>query len=226
MLGTNLERWLKRTGGLGAALCLLAGLAGCGGDSGSSGPNACAITGCGGDIKGTWDITAVCAQVSSSSLPSTGVAACDAVARSAVETAQVTPMNAQITFTDTGYMETGTAELKFHYVYTKACLTAQGGSGASEGACNAIQSASMGQGLNATCQLAGETCVCDASETISMSESGTYSVQGTSLSMGMLQGASDTSPFCVKGDTAEISSGNAMFSGRMSLKKAAAVPSM
>jgi hypothetical protein len=187
----------------------------CGGDS--SGGNACGISGCGGDIKGTWDVTGICITTSKLTDPSTGIAACDAVARAAVNTAKVAPMNMTITFTGTDYTLSGTAQLQFDFVYTKECLNAQGGSGASQATCNALQMGFGNSGLTGTCMLSSESCVCDATEDMPLSEHNTYSVDGTNIVEG-----SEHSPFCVKGDVAQFSSSNGQLGGSFSLKRAAA----
>jgi hypothetical protein len=189
---------------------------GCGGDSGSSG-SACDISGCGGDIKGTWDVTSICVSAANLSVPSTGIAACDAVARAAVSTAKVVPMPMMITFTDTDYTLSGTAEFQFQFVYTKECLSAQGGSGATQATCNALQMGLGNAGLMGTCTLSGETCACNATETMPVNEHQTFQIQGTKL-----VSTNESAPFCVMGDTAQFSSSNSQIGGSFSLKRAAA----
>jgi hypothetical protein len=201
---------VRNAGELGAVVASVFYLFGCGGDSGGAG--ACGISGCGGDIKGTWDIEALCIRVSSKAF-STGIAACDAAAQAAVASAKVTSM-AQITFTDTTYTMTGTVGLDAHYVFTNACLTAGGGSSASAATCNSLQTNLTNTGQVGTCSLSGETCVCDSTQSIPLSDSGSYSVDGTNLVMG-----SERDPFCVQGDTAQISAAGAGIDGSMSLAR-------
>jgi hypothetical protein len=189
----------------------------CGGDSSNGGGSACDISGCGGDIKGTWDVTSICVSVAGLSTPSTGVAACDAVARAATDNAKVVPMPMTVTFTDTDYTLSGTAEFQFQFVYTKACLTAQGGGGASQSTCDALQSGLGSSGLTGTCTLSGEACACNATLTMPVNEHTAYHVDGTKL-----VSANESSPFCVKGDTAQFSSSNSQLGGSFSLKRAAA----
>src|SRR5690348_4544017 len=91
-------KWVRqgsRAGAFAALGCAFYVTA-CGGDSSSA--NACGISGCGGDIKGTWDVTAVCVSASSISIQSSGVAACDAVGQEALKNAKVNPMPMMITF--------------------------------------------------------------------------------------------------------------------------------
>jgi hypothetical protein len=187
-------------------------LCGCGGDSGGG---ACGISGCGGDIKGTWDLTGMCAKLSGKTT-STGVAACDAVAQHALDTAKVVPMSMQVVFMDDTYSMSGNLEVAFDYVYTSACLTAQGGPGASEATCSDVQTALMNIGQPSTCSVSGDTCVCSATESMPVSETGPYRVDGTKLVMGTEM---QSEPFCVQGDTARISAAASGISGSMTLKR-------
>ena len=210
------DKWARqatRRGSFAVVACAFYVTA-CGGDSSSG--SACDISGCGGDIKGTWDVTSICVSAAGLSTPSTGVAACDAVARAATDTAKVVPMPMTVTFTDTDYTLSGIAEFQFRFVYTKACLTAQG-SGASQSTCDAVQSAFGSSGLTGTCMLSGETCACNATLTMPVNENATYHVDGTKLVR-----ANDSAPFCVMGDTAQFSSSNSQLGGSFSLKRAAA----
>jgi hypothetical protein len=209
-------KWIRQGTWTGACALLACAfyVTACGGDS-SSASNRCGISGCGGDIKGTWDVTAICVSASGLMIQSSGVAACDAVGRAAADNAKVNPMPMTITFTDTEYTLSGTAQFEFQFVYTKACLTAQGGSGATQATCNALQMGLGNNGLNGTCMLSGETCVCNVTETMAVNEQQTYHVDGTNLVT-----SNESSPFCVKGDTAQFSSANSQIGGSFSLKRA------
>jgi hypothetical protein len=212
-------KWVRqgtRAGAFAALGCAFY-VTGCGGDSSGAGANACGIAGCGGDIKGTWDVTAICVSTSSLAIQPSGVAACDAVANEAVKNAKVNPMPMMITFTDTDYTLSGTAQFEFNFVYTKACLTAQGGSGATQATCNALQMGLSNNGLTGTCMLSGETCACNVTQSMAVNEQTTYHVDGTKLVT-----SNESSPFCVKGDTAQFSSANSQIGGAFSLKRAAA----
>jgi hypothetical protein len=210
-------KWVRQgsRAGVFAALGCAFYVTACGGDSSSA--NACGISGCGGDIKGTWDVTAVCVSTSGISIQSSGVAACDAVGQEAAKNAKVNPMPMMITFTDTDYTLSGTAQFEFKFVYTKACLTAQGGGGATQSICNALQMGLTNNGLTGTCMLSGETCVCDVTQNMAVNQQETYHVDGTKLVT-----AKESSPFCVMGDTAQFSSSNSQIGGSFSLKRAAA----
>ncbi|HVW28782.1 MAG TPA: hypothetical protein VHC69_25625 [Polyangiaceae bacterium] len=213
------KKWVRWTRLICAhgVLCCAFYVTACGGDSSGSGANACGISGCGGDIEGTWDVTSICVDASSLAIPSTGVAACDAVAKAASNTAKAVPMSMSIGFTDTNYTMTGTLLIQFDFVFTKDCLTAQGGSGASQGTCNALQMGLTNQGLMGTCMLSGDTCACNATKTTPVSVNETYKVEGTQLTLG-----TDSGPYCVMGDTARFESSNTQIGGSFSLKRAAA----
>jgi hypothetical protein len=196
-------------GFVGAALSS----SGCGGDSGGGGGGSCGISGCGGDIRGTWDVTDMCAQLTGQ--VNSGVAACDSVAKDALAGAKVVPVNMQVIATDTELTISGNVQAKLHYVYTNDCLTAQGASGASPEQCAAIQSTLMGAGQPGTCTQAGKTCVCDVTQDLpAISDMGTYTVDGTAIITG-----TERNPYCVKGDTAQVSVTQNGLSGSWTLKK-------
>jgi hypothetical protein len=71
-----------------------------------------------------------------------------------------------------------------------------------------------GAGQAGTCRFSAGTCVCDMSQVFPASESGAYSVEGSNLVMG-----GSKTPFCVKGDTAELAASNSSFSGSMLLER-------
>lgn len=188
-------------------------LPGCGGDAGDdAGAGACGISGCGGDLKGTWAVTSLCAHAPGPVM--TGVPACDAVAKDAVNSTKFVPMGLQIVFDDTTYTQTGSTRAEFTYVYTNACLSAQSGLTASADTCAEVQMNLNNAGQSGTCRFSADTCVCDMSEVFPASESGTYSIEGTTLVTG-----SDKTPFCVHGDAAEMAASSSSFSGSMSLER-------
>ena len=187
-------------------------LTACGGDANADGAGACSIKGCGGDIKGTWAVKSLCAH--SPAPPSTGVSACDAVAKDAVNSTRFESMDMQIVFTDTDYTQSGSVKADFTYVYTEACLGAQSGLAPSDETCAEVEKNLNGAGQDGTCRFSANTCVCDMSKVFPVSETGTYSVEGTNL---VTDGTK--APFCVHGNTAEFANSNSMFSGSMSLER-------
>jgi hypothetical protein len=188
-------------------------LQGCGGDAtDAGGAGACSISGCGGDIEGTWEVTSMCAHLPVPVM--SGVPACDAVGKDAVNSTKFAPMGMQIVFDDTTYTQSGTVKAEFTYVFTNACLSAQSGLTASADTCAEVQMNLNNAGQSGACRFSADTCVCDMSEVFPASESGPYSVAGTSLVTG-----SDKTPFCVHGDAAEMAANNSSFSGSMSLER-------
>jgi hypothetical protein len=187
-------------------------LCSCGGDSGGSG-GSCSISGCGGDIKGTWDVTAMCSNVSAAATPMTGIAACDAGLKAAIAGAKTIPMDLQLTFTDTTYSIAGNFQVAFHYTFTKECLAAQSVT-ASASTCSQIASSMSGSGINGTCAASGGACACDVTEAQPLNANEPYTVSGTMLTLG-----SSSGPYCVTGDTAQFSGGANGFSGALTLKR-------
>jgi hypothetical protein len=193
-------------------------LHGCGGDAsgpgdgGVHGEGMCSVSGCGGDIEGTWAVTSVCAHLPGAVM--TGLPACDTVGKDAVNSAKFAPMGLELAFTGMTYTQTGSVKATFTYAYTNACLTAQSGLTASVDTCAEVQMNLNNAGQAGTCRFSADTCVCDMDEVFPASDSGAYSVEGTALVMG-----SDKTPFCVHGDTAELATSNSSFSGSMSLER-------
>ncbi|HEX4340015.1 MAG TPA: hypothetical protein VH062_29105 [Polyangiaceae bacterium] len=212
MLVTKLrDGWIRAVGRAGAVALGTFYLFGCGGDTGSSG-GSCGISGCGGDIKGTWDVTEMC-----SSVPAPAVmvpAACQDAVKEAVASAKTVPMGLQLNFSDNVYTVTGSLEVQIHLVYTKACLSAQGAT-ASDATCGQLATGMSSGGLMATCSLAGDTCACDATEGTPLTVNEPYTVNGTTLALGSSSGG----PFCVTGDTAKIGGTSGSFEGSMTLKR-------
>lgn len=199
---------------LGALLVLTA--AGCGRDGENGQSDAyvepCPVSGCGGDITGTWDVTGLCVHMTSQVM--TGIPECDAASKAAFESAKVVPASARIVFADASYTESGTARVTLHYVYTNTCLNQQSGLNASADTCNEVQTNLVGAGQPAECALKSETCACDLTQEIPLSQSGSYTVKGSVLSMD-----DELNPFCVHGDAAEVRKKIGGFSGSLTLSR-------
>ena len=197
------------TASFALALCLAA----CGDDaSNGAGAGACSIKGCGGDLEGTWTVKSMCAHLPGSIM--TGVSACDAVAKDAVNSSKFVPMDLQIVFSAGNYTQSGNTKAEFTYVYTEACLAAQGALAPSDETCAEVEKNLNGAGQAGTCRFSANTCVCDMSQVFPVSDMGPYSVEGTNLVMG-----SEKTPFCVHGDTVDLATSNSTFSGSMSAER-------
>src|SRR5262245_24717521 len=197
---------------LACSLAFSVCLTGCGGDaSKAGGAGACDVSGCGGDIEGTWAVTSMCGHPTAPIM--TGVSACDESTKESAKTTRFVPMGLQVVFSDTGYTQSGNVKKEYTYVYTDACLGAQSGLAASVETCAEVETNLNGAGQAGTCKLRADTCVCHLSEVGPMSASGAYSVEGTDLVMGGTK-----TPFCVHGDEAELAAVTSSFSGRMSLE--------
>src|SRR5262245_6463346 len=134
--------------GASVLLCVAA----CGHDQTSrvSDAGACVVSGCGGDIEGTWDVTAMCVQLTGQVV--TGLAACDAASKKAFDSARVVPVRAQLVFADGSYTQSGTARAELQYTYTNECLLAQSGVTASVETCDEIETNLTNAGQTAACE--------------------------------------------------------------------------
>jgi hypothetical protein len=168
---------------------LLLAISGCGGSS-STGENCGAAAPCGGDPVGTWIPSATCVQFDTSALGfpaacTPGNMTFDATYSS--DAAQT--FNANLTYSSTGTM---TGEIGMSL--PASCLT--GGR-----TCVVFTNALNNAGLAGTCSNAPDGgCSCSLTKTVSMVDSGTYTVSGSNMTQISATSGTSTGGFCVQGN--------------------------
>jgi hypothetical protein len=198
----------------------------CGGATSDGGGSCPKVTGCGGDVTGTWHVTSMCAKASAAAFESDGgtglPADCSNALLAAINSAVTTPENASIQFTSDGhYAETGTVHLSYTATYTAACMRALGASTVDQALCSQVGANASNQNLGSatidavTCTLSSGGCACNFSETDAFDQSGTFVTQGNELAFDSDQPA----PYCVQGTTATLSSAAAGATGTLSLSR-------
>ncbi len=199
----------------------------CGGENNGSGSASCpAVTACGGDLVGVWNIQSMCARIPLTALDADGgagtglPAACNDALQGALDQDAVTPTGATIEFTSDGqYTESGTIAISFPVDYSAECLAALGGPPASSSTCDQI-AASFGAsqpGASGTCTLASGGCRCSASMPSAFDATGPYQTEGTTLTF---DGTPPGGPYCVQGNTATITADEDGTTGSLSLTRA------
>jgi hypothetical protein len=168
----------------------------CGGSSSSSGSASCSgDTACGGDVVGTWKIAAACASSSADTSGVTSTCAGASLDTSGLTVTGTFTFGADNTYSS-ALVEGGTA----HYTIPNSCLTTNG----QTATCDQLGAAFEASGdtfSSASCKTSGNNCVCDLGTTPqTMTESGTYSVAGSTLTMTPTTGDASTSSFCAKGN--------------------------
>lgn len=197
---------------------------GCGGRTDQAA--ACsAVTGCGGDLVGTWDVTSMCVRVLDGAEVPSAVAECEPVSRHALDVAVIVPKDITATFTKDTYFRSGTATLDTSYVFTDACLAADGYDVASAATCDqvglGIQGGSSFSGFTfspavVTCRLDSASCVCQVSGDVTVNDSGSYRVSGPSISF---DGQTTPGTYCSGNDRALISTDSTSATTRIGLKR-------
>jgi len=208
-----------------AAVVAWLGCLGCGGRTDHQAPTCSAVTGCGGDLSGTWDVTSMCARVLDGAVLPSAVPECEPVTRHALDVAVVIPKNVTIAFSKNTYSRSGTATLDTSYVFTDACLAATGYPVASADTCMqvgfGIQGRSSFNGFNfepssVTCRLDSASCVCQVSGDVLVNDSGTYRVSGSEI---FFDGQATSGTYCANNDRAVISVDSTSTTTRMGLKR-------
>ena len=209
-----------------AAAVALAFVVGCGGStSDGGGHGACpAVTGCGGDITGTWHVTSICASGVPTSLDTSGLPdACIATLTNSLASLQQEPQDATIEFDSAGhYQESGSTQGSGTYDYDAACLSALGQGPASSSTCSTIEdNLKNDPQLNSvTCSAVGGSCRCPFGITTAFSDTGTYHSSGNNLVLddGDPSGPV-TGPYCVAGTVAQIGAQSGGVTGALDLSR-------
>lgn len=192
------------------AIPLVASLVGCGGSSGGS---CGTFTPCGGAIVGTWKVTTLCSDFTSSTS-----ATCSGETVS--ESIQPT---GTITFTGSGTYSVAVVmngSAKFNYPST--CLSNLGMTCAQIDSALQMTSATDA-GISGSCSsgTAG-SCTCNEKVTnASSSETGTYTTSGSSIAMISSSSTSEQEPteYCVQGNRLTLHSTNTAGSSTIILTK-------
>lgn len=212
----------------GLALVVLAVLAcgvGCGGggnggagSSSSSGSGATCgkVTGCGGDVVGTWTVQSMCFDAYDAIFPDL-----QAVSQCAkVVTGGSVKASGSYTFDKSGNVMTDlTFSVDVDTLWTADCLSALNMSktAVDDASCAAIEASNQGQagvaGIACKVEKTGCSCLITSSD-VGGPSSSVYSVKGSTLTLGSNDGA-----YCVKGDTLSIVRTNAGLTGTLVLKK-------
>ncbi len=163
---------------------------GCGSDSNGNGGSAqcTAVTGCGGDITGTWTIASVCLNEPDSTLTET----CGAVNMhigSATATGTLT-FNA-----DGTQSQNFTAVIEDTLIFPTSCVANATVCTQSEAAVNAQAGASDGH-----CTFSSAGCTCTFKVTQTNTDGGNYQVSGTSVTFQNTGEDPETDPYCVSGN--------------------------
>jgi hypothetical protein len=183
-------------------------LAACGGgddDTGASSSSCGAVTGCGGELKGTWKVSALCADVSAMTFLSSDAglpAECNQTVIDALHTAKLEPVNAQVEFGTDQYAQSGNVRLNATYQFTQPCLQAiANGAPVSSSSC-AMMGDLMGSDMGTfTCSGSGASCRCQESQLIALNDSGSYR---TDKSRIFFDNDTESGAYCVQGKTASV----------------------
>lgn len=200
-------------GGFALAVVAIAalGIPGCGGRTDGTEGFCDSLVGCGGDLRGSWEITAICARVIDGPSVMSGLPACDATVRHALDVTTAAPKDATIGFTQTGYAQTGTTSIDTTYVFTDACLAARGLGQSSGEVCSALQATMLATGSSSVdqtqftfvhCTADSGTCICQVAGERAFNVSGTYRAQGSQLFFD--GNVADGDDYCVQGRRAVI----------------------
>ncbi len=196
---------------------------GCGGET-SKASQCGSIDACGGDLTGSWKVTAICASVSPGSALTAGQsnslpAACGDTIAQAFDRATYGKSDVTATFSGTQLHEVGSIDVDFSLTYTSACLSALGAPTADESTCNEIAGGiTSGDQGSTTCVVASGGCSCAASISQSVDVTGSYQIQGNAF---VTDNGMFTSDYCVTGDTATVLEMGPGLSGRLSLERTA-----
>lgn len=192
----------------GCATCLA--LAGCGGTEQNGGPALIPITtcnetftACGGDPTGTWQYTSGCTTPDPATVANQGIAA-QFPACAGIFTGMTASLGGSVTLQGGTYSQTESAASTYHATLNATCFTALTTASLSASTCTQYQSnLNAISGTSATCSYNGSTCNCDYSVSRQATESGTYSISGSTLtSTSVDAGVSQTTSadFCVQGN--------------------------
>jgi hypothetical protein len=180
------------------------GGSGAGGTAGAG--NGCAFDPCGGNVVGTWSAQTACGDFASAS--QAAFAAYPACA-GLVESATLGTFSMTATFsTDATYSTSGSATVNIAMGLTQACLTAMSGQPTTLDAsvCQSFGTSLAQQSgiTGASCTFTNGNCACQYTGTSTLSETGTYSVSGSTLTLTATGGTASSGQFCVQGTTLHL----------------------
>jgi hypothetical protein len=171
---------------------------GAGSGGGGNGGGSCGtVQPCGGSVVGTWNISTVCVLDSSF----LGFDQSQICAGAQFDVASVSAMGTSTYNADGTYQDTGNLKLTFKLTVPNSCF--------SNGATCAGLNSSFQQQIqqdpssvnSASCVPSGSSCVCTlGSPDQPVSEMGTYTTSGTSLTTTPTGGTPSTGPYCVTGN--------------------------
>ena len=172
----------------------------CGGSSSGSGSGSASCSGdtaCGGDVVGTWKIQAACASSSTDGSGTIPNCAGASLSTSGLTVTGTFTFGADMTYSSS-LVEGGSA----HYTIPNSCLTENGQTVSCAELGAAFSSAdTSGTFSSASCAASGSNCVCDlGTKPQTVTETGTYTVAGSALTMTASTGDVSTSSFCSKGN--------------------------
>jgi hypothetical protein len=201
-LGATRSRALRAPCVLWAVLA--ASLAACGGDDEEGGGDlgACGqISGCGGDIVGTWNVDGACTD---NAFALMGSAVEKPECKGLIVDTQ-TDGAGTFTFTASTLSSNVTISIDVTARYTPACVTAIANGAAVDfpAVCMSLtdQYAVMSSVSGASCAIAGGNCDCIISFDLPLSANTSYTKSGATI---MSQGGSGPLTYCVAGDTLEL----------------------
>jgi hypothetical protein len=196
-----------------AGLCGLSLLlAGCGGDDDDSKESCGAAAGCGGDLVGSWKITSSCVEVDTSQMM--GSMACPGLGISGSDI----DMSGTVVYAADGTYQTNTTTSGSLTINVPAsCLEQQG----ITLTCAQVQQALESNASTGSISCSGSNgCSCVAQLTPQIqAASGTYTTSGSTVTHQSSTGESDSNTYCVKGNTATLSSDSSTAVGTVTLTK-------
>jgi hypothetical protein len=157
------------------------------------------VSACGGDLGGTWKITANCATLTKEALNPASDQHCAQTSIDAANSQRVEPVDATISFAADGtYSEAGTMHLETTFVFTPACLQI---ASIPEDKCVGLAGGIKQTYKDTSCAIQGHDCRCAASGDVALNQSGTYRIEGTKI---YVDNGTQAGAFCVQGQTASV----------------------
>jgi hypothetical protein len=192
-----------RYGGVALAWLLSGFVSSCGGGGGGTGQCA-GNNSCGGNVVGTWSISNLCVQNAAAAAMGTSCPQTQVDASGLMETGTIT-FNSDMT-----YASTATLSGTIRETLPSSCLMSQGVTVTCAQLNTELQT--LVQAANSpfsggSCAQASSGCACSfqvASQT--STESGTYSVSGSTITTMPTGGTNSSETYCVQGSTLTLSS--------------------
>lgn len=176
------------------AACLAAG--GCTGSTSGNTSNCGKVAACGGNVVGTWKVADSCITSSTASMPNTSCPG-ETLQVASFQASGTLTLNADMTYT-TALSTAATLQL----VEPLSCLS----SGTVTATCD-----QLAMGLNAAdagsanCTTSGMNCNCTSTfSQPTTTQTGTYSLSGTTVTITPANGTASTDSYCVQGSTLHV----------------------